>query len=269
VLFTGLNFKPSGTVTANTTFYAQARSTDPTCPTAISTSRITATINTQSCADTVDLALKKLISTKVARVGEILTYTIKVYNQSNKKATSVSVTDSIPTTIEFVTGSFAANRGTATITNNVIKWNIGDIASNGDTVTLTYQIKITQVGIHFNTAEICTMNEKDRDSTPCNHADDEDDIDRQCFTVPIQLCTGGKVEVSVPAKYVNVRWFKNGGTVPVATGNVVLLSEIGTYTFTADTTTCPTGGCCPVIIEAATNCCLPAVCVPVTTRKIK
>jgi|GEM_PF-3995980 len=49
-VFTGLNFKPSGNVSANTAFYAQARSTDPTCPTAISTSRVIATVNAQDCS---------------------------------------------------------------------------------------------------------------------------------------------------------------------------------------------------------------------------
>lgn len=125
------------------------------------------------------------------------------------------------------------------------------------------------MGIHLNVAEVCTTNEKDVDSTPCNHSDSEDDIDRQCFTVPISLCTGSKIEARVSDTYVNVKWFKDGGIVPVATGNVVLLSEIGTYTFTADGQTCPTEGCCPIIIEASNNCCPPAVCVPVTTRKIK
>ena len=49
-VFTGLNFKPSGNVSANTAFYAQARSTDPTCPTAISTSRVMATVNAEDCS---------------------------------------------------------------------------------------------------------------------------------------------------------------------------------------------------------------------------
>jgi uncharacterized repeat protein (TIGR01451 family) len=121
VLFTGLNFKPSGTITGNTFFYAQARSTDPACPAAISTSRVMATINAQDCSKEVDLALKKLINTKIARVGDVLTYTLKVWNESNNNATGVEVSDSIATTVQFQTGSFVASRGSATITGNVIK----------------------------------------------------------------------------------------------------------------------------------------------------
>jgi|GEM_PF-2293807 len=269
VLFTGLNYKPSGTVSVNKVFYAQARSTDPACPAAISTSRVGATINAQTCIDTIDLALKKLINKKIARIGDVVTYTVKVWNERNKKATGVEVTDSIATTVQFVSGSFVTSRGSATISGNVIKWTIGDIAANGDTVTLTYQIKVTQEGVHFNTAEICKTNEKDIDSTPCNNDDTEDDIDRQCFTVPVQLCPNQVVEVSVPAKYSNVKWFKNGGTIPVATGNAVLFSEVGTYTFTATNQTCPAEGCCPVVIEAGANCCPVNLCIPLTIKQIK
>ncbi|AYQ33340.1 SdrD B-like domain-containing protein [Runella sp. SP2] len=269
VLFTGLNYKPSGTVAANTVFYAQARSTDPTCPTAVSTSRVPATINAQSCIDTIDLALKKSINTKIARVGDVLTYTIKVWNEWTKNATGVEVVDSIATTVQFVSGSFVASRGSATISGNVIKWNIGNIAAAGDTVTLRYQVKATQAGIHLNTAEISKTNEKDRDSTPGNGKGGEDDIDQECFTVPFELCAGQKLEVGVPANLTNVQWFKNGGTTSVATGNVVLFSEVGVYTFTATNQTCPANGCCPVIIEAGTNCCPVDLCIPFTVKKVK
>jgi uncharacterized repeat protein (TIGR01451 family) len=267
VLATGLSFKPSSTVTANTVFYAQARSTDPTCPTAVSTSRVPATINAQDCTKEVDLALSKSISKKIAQIGDVLTYTLKVWNESATNATGVSVTDSIATTVQFVNGSFVASRGSASISGNVIKWTIGNIATNGDTVTLRYQVRATQAGIHLNTAEISKTNEKDRDSTPGNGKGGEDDIDQECFTVPFELCPTQKLEVSVPVSLTNVQWYKNGGTTAVATGNVVLFSEIGTYTFTATNQTCPANGCCPVIIEAGTNCCPVDICVPFTVKK--
>ena len=271
LLFTGLNFKPSGTVPAGgKVFYAQARSTDPSCPSAISTSRVPATINAvEDCHMQVDLALKKSVSKKIAQIGDILTYTLKVWNESNTNATGVSVTDSIATTVQFVAGSFVASRGSATITGNVIQWNIGTIAANGDTVTLTYQIKVTQEGVHFNTAEICTTNEKDVDSTPCNHDEEEDDIDRECFSVPVKLCPGETIEVKVPTHYTNVQWFKNGSSTPVATGNVVLLNDVGTYMFTATNQTCLAAGCCPIIIEPGTNCCPVDLCIPFTIKQAK
>ena len=268
---TGLTYKPEGTVTAaGATFYAQARSTDASCPSATSTSREPASINAQNCAVEIDLALKKFINTKTAKLGDELTYTIKVFNQLDVAATGVEVTDSIATSVQFVAGSFIASRGSASIVGNVIKWNIGDIAASPDTVTLTYKVKAIQQGVHFNTAEISKTNEKDKDSTPNNGKDAEDDLDRQCFTVPIQLCAGEKVEASVPAKYTGVRWFKGGQEQTELAGqNVVLLGDVGSYTFTATNQTCPSSGCCPIIIEPGENCCPTNNCVPFTINRGK
>jgi uncharacterized repeat protein (TIGR01451 family) len=260
--------------TIGDTLYAQARSTDPTCPAAISTARVPAFINAQNCTIEVDLALKKMIDKKIAKIGDELTYTIKVFNQLNVAATGVEVTDSIATSVQFVAGSFVASRGSASISGNVIKWAIGGIAANaganGDTVTLTYKVKATQAGLHFNTAEISKTNEKDVDSTPSNGKDSEDDLDRQCFTVPIKLCSGEKVQVSVPAKYTGVKWFRGTQELTALAGqNVVLLDAVGEYTYTATNGTCPASGCCPIIIEPSDNCCPVARCVPVTVTKYR
>ncbi|AXE17335.1 hypothetical protein DR864_06115 [Runella rosea] len=272
-VFTGLNYKPVGSVTGDTVFYAQARSTDTSCPAAISTGRVAVTINAQNCTVEVDLALRKSINTKIAQIGDTLTYTIKVFNQSNTAATGVEVADSIATTVQFVAGSFVASRGSASISGNVITWTIGGIAANaganGDTVTLTYKVKAVQEGVHFNTAEISKTNEKDIDSTPGDGKLGEDDIESQCFTVPFKLCPTEKVEVNVPVFLTNVQWFKNGGTAPIAAGNTVLLTEIGTYTFTASNQTCPANGCCPIIIEPGVNCCPEDLCIPFTIQKVK
>ncbi|TAF22710.1 MAG: DUF11 domain-containing protein, partial [Runella slithyformis] len=254
------SYKPTGIASVNTTFYVSARGITQDCQ-SLSPGRVAVLVTVRQCVDTVDLALKKLISKKVARIGDELVYTIKVFNQSNKRATGVEVTDSIATTVEFVVGSFVASRGSAVIAGNVIKWTIGNISAhagaNGDTVTLSYKVKGTQTGVHFNTAEISKTNEKDKDSTPSNGREGEDDIDRQCFTVPFKLCSGEVVEVNVPSKYTNVVWSKtvNGQTTQVGTGNQLLLSEIGSYSFTATNQTCPASGCCPIIVEASTNCC--------------
>ncbi|WP_164489820.1 DUF11 domain-containing protein [Runella sp. SP2] len=263
------SFKPAGNVTGTVTFYVQARSTNGTCAGEVS-ERIPVTVTAQNCLVEIDLALKKLISKKIAQVGEELTYTIKVYNQSGNAATNVAVTDTLPTAVQFVANSFAASRGSATLTGNIINWSIGNIAANGDTVTLTYRVKVLQPGLYFNKAEITSAGEKDVDSTPGNNQDAEDDLDRQCFTVPIPLCSGSKVEVSIGTNYTGVRWFKDGQELTTLAGqHVVLLDAVGNYTYTATNGGCPTGGCCPIIIQAGTNCCSDQLCVPFTTRKIK
>jgi large repetitive protein len=265
-LATGLSFKPAGTATVTDTFYVALTGTSANC---LAQPRTPVIVTVQNCTVEVDLALKKSINTKIAQIGDVLTYTLKVWNESNNNATGVEVTDSIATTVQFQTGSFAASRGSASITGNVIKWVIGNVAANGDTVTLTYRVKATKEGVHFNTAEICKTNEKDIDSPPCNNDDGEDDIDRQCFTVPIKLCPHSKVQASISSIYTNVQWFKDGSTTPIATGNTVLLSDVGSYTYTATNQTCPAGGCCPIIIEEGLNCCPTELCIPYVVKKLK
>ncbi|MFN8344918.1 MAG: SdrD B-like domain-containing protein [Spirosomataceae bacterium] len=263
-LGSGLSFKPSGTIAATDTFYVELTGTTGMC---LDQPRTPVIVLAQDCE--VDLALKKLINTKTAHIGDTLIYTVKVWNEFVNDASGVEVTDSVATTVGFIANSFVASRGSAVINGNVIKWTIGNIAANGDTVMLTYKVKATQEGIHFNVAEISKTNEKDRDSTPGNGKDDEDDIDRQCFTVPFNLCPTNKIEASVSSNYTNVQWFKDGGTTAIATGNVVLLSDVGTYTFTATNATCPAAGCCPIIIEPGNNCCLNDLCIPFTIKKTK
>ncbi|MFN3381935.1 MAG: hypothetical protein ACK41O_20935, partial [Runella zeae] len=133
----------------------------------------------------------------------------------------------------------------------------------------TYKIKVIQEGIHFNKAEISKTDQPDKDSTPNNNSETEDDLDRQCFSVPFKLCVGEKVQVNLPAHYTGVVWFKDGGSASVAQGNEVLLSETGSYTFTATNNTCPVEGCCPVIIEPSDNCCPADLCIPVIIHKTK
>lgn len=264
ILATTLNFRPAGIATVTDTFYVVLSGVTPLCT---SPTRTPVIVTVRDCE--IDLALKKGISSKIARIGDTLTYTVKVWNEFITDATGVEVTDSIPTGVQFIPGSFTSSRGSASISGNVIQWTIGSVAANGDTVTLTYKTKVKQEGIHFNTAEISRTNEKDKDSTPGNGIESEDDLDRQCFTVPIKLCAGEKVQVNVPANYTNVQWFKAGSSSPVAQGNQVLLIETGTYTFTALNTACPAEGCCPIIIEPGTNCCPEDLCIPFVIKQTK
>ena len=256
-----------GNVAANDTFYIAARSTLPNsanCPTVSERTRVI--VVAQACSDTVDLALKKLISKKMAKVGDEITYTVKVWNQSSTNATGVAVADSLNAGIQYITSS--ASRGNYDIATK--QWTIGNIAANGDTVTLTMRVKVLSEGVWFNTAQISSADQKDKDSTPGNNVDTEDDIDSRCFSVPFKLCVGqGQgVMASVPSKYTGVVWRDGQGNVVPTNNGVVTLTKAGTYTFTATNGTCPAEGCCPVIVEDI-NCCPADLCVPFTINKKK
>lgn len=71
-----------------------------------------------------------------AEVGQVLTYTIKVNNNSDLVGTHVYVNASLPTYVEFV----SASEGGTTDGNNV-RWHIIQIAGH-DTRTLTYSVRV-------------------------------------------------------------------------------------------------------------------------------
>ncbi|MEZ4903763.1 MAG: DUF11 domain-containing protein [Spirosomataceae bacterium] len=107
----------------------------------------------------------------------------------------VTVRDTLNAGVQYITHATATGNY-----NPVTKiWNIGTVAV-GDTVVLQIVVKVIAQGVWFNTAEICSMTEKDQDSTPCNGNDDEDDIDRECFTVPLEVCPGESYSGSCTSK---------------------------------------------------------------------
>jgi len=219
---------------------------------------------------TYDLALDKSIDKKLVMLGETVNYTIRVWNEGQGNATGVEVSDPLNAGVQYVSSATAA--GNYNPTTKI--WTIGSLAV-GDTVTLTIAAKVVAQGVWFNTAEITSMNEDDQDSTPGNGTDGEDDIDRECFTVPYMICRGQAtvLELNVPSPYAGVVWFRkqqNGQPVQVGTGNSyeAIETELGTYEYSITTTvgTCPATGCCPTIVVVE-DCCPVDVCVPFVIQK--
>ena len=264
-----LSYTPAGNVMVNDTFYLEGRNTiqNAICQ---FLPRKRVVIVAKNCIDTVDLALKKTVDTKIAKLGDVITYTIKVWNNSKTNATGVGVTDQLPAGLQYV--SATATRGTYTTTTGI--WTIGSVAALsgnpvvGDTVTLSIKAKVLSEGVTFNTAEISSADQKDKNSTPGNGIDGENDLDRVCITVPIKLCLGQGVEVVVPTNYTGIIWKDATGIVIPSNGNTVTFIKAGTYNFTATNGQCPAGGCCPVIVEEV-NCCPAELCIPFTIVKKK
>ena len=90
-------------------------------------------------------SIEKTASVKDAKVGDEITYTIKLSN--DKKASSawksVVLTDKIPSGMTFIEGSVYVNNvaATHTVKNGTLTVNLGDIAA-GKTVTVTFKAKI-------------------------------------------------------------------------------------------------------------------------------
>jgi uncharacterized repeat protein (TIGR01451 family) len=190
-------------------------------------------------------------NTKIMALNSIVSYSIKVENLGPDNATNVVLKDSLGAGLQYF--SNATSKGTY---SNPL-WSIPTL-NNGEIATLTISAKAISEGVSFNFAKIQSADQLDLNTT--------NNEDRACISVPIKICSGEKIEATVPAQYTNVTWF-NGLTV-VGTGNSLIISQAGSYTFQASNSQCPAGGCCPIVVEEG-NCCSPNICVPFSVVKIK
>jgi uncharacterized repeat protein (TIGR01451 family)/fimbrial isopeptide formation D2 family protein len=111
--------------------------------------------NTDSATETpryADLGVKKTTSNVRPNVGELITYTVSLFNLGTSAATNVQVTDSLPGNVAFVSATPAAGtRFTETATGGL--WTVPTIAP-GQTLLLTLTARATSSSVAFNTATI-------------------------------------------------------------------------------------------------------------------
>ena len=202
---------------------------------------------------TANLKISKVLNgtTKVVSKNSTVTYTIVIENLGSTSATNIVVKDSLDAGLQYVSNTVTTG------TFSLPLWNIPVLAA-GAKATLTITAKAIGEGVSFNYVKI-----KSLDQTEITPTDNED---RACVSVPVQLCSGESLEVSVPTQYTNVVWFKNGAT--AGTGNTFTISQVGSYTFQASNAQCPAQGCCPIVVEDG-NCCRPDICVPFSVVKVK
>ncbi|HLO44346.1 MAG TPA: SdrD B-like domain-containing protein, partial [Leadbetterella sp.] len=116
-----------------------------------------------------DLSLVKTVNDKYPKVGDVVTFTVKVSNGGPQTATNVKVEDVVPNGYSAI--SSISNSGI--VSGNVITWVIPSIAS-GASSTLTFNVKVGQpaTGVSFiNLAEVKSVDQYDPDSKPGNGAD--------------------------------------------------------------------------------------------------
>jgi uncharacterized repeat protein (TIGR01451 family) len=127
----------------------------------------------------VDLELDKSVAPASVMVGEQVTFTIEVTNQGPSTATGVTVEDFLETGFTYVGTNGNYNPATGV-------WNIGTVSA-GETVSLEIYATVNEDGTYTNFAEVCTANEDDADSTPCNGDEGEDDDDEVEVNVECEL----------------------------------------------------------------------------------
>ncbi|HRK72771.1 MAG TPA: SdrD B-like domain-containing protein, partial [Rhodothermales bacterium] len=155
---------------------------------------------TVSTTPVIDLELTKTANTTTPVIGQNVTFTISVVNKGPSNATGVTVSDVLPTGLQFVSANPAAAYNAATGA-----WTIGNVAVN-QTVTLQIVAKPTTTEQVRNYAQVATANETDIDSTPGNNSNTEDDDDA------VVLSTRPQIDLEL-TKTVNTTSPQLGGTV--------------------------------------------------------
>jgi uncharacterized repeat protein (TIGR01451 family) len=107
-----------------------------------------------------DISVTKTDSPDPVTVGSNLTYTITVTNNGPKTGTGVTLTDTLPSSVTYV--SATSTKGTPTKSGNTVTCSIGKL-TNGSSATVTIIVKPTTAGTITNTAS-ATCNETDTNS---------------------------------------------------------------------------------------------------------
>ena len=110
----------------------------------------------------VDLSITKTDSPDPVLVGENLTYTLSVNNLGPSGASGVTVIDTLPTDVQFV--SATPTLGTATHSNGTVTVNLGEMApGQAETVTIVVAVAPAASGTLVNTATV-SGNEQETNS---------------------------------------------------------------------------------------------------------
>lgn len=124
--------------------------------------------------DQADLSLRIVVNSRTPSVGEIITYTIFIYNQGGGTADMVTIQDKLPDNFEFITTPNWSS------SDHLLSTKMANIQPN-TMVSTSFQARITAPGFWTNQAQIYSSTLVDPDSTPGNGfnngEDDQGQID--------------------------------------------------------------------------------------------
>ncbi|MFK7934841.1 MAG: SdrD B-like domain-containing protein, partial [Saprospiraceae bacterium] len=200
-----------------------------------------------------DVSVTQMTSNTQARIDDVVTLTITVANDGTTDVTGLQITNAIPVGTMYSTHNAPAG---TTYDQGTGIWNIGSALDQTTALlTLTIDVSILQEGIIFSRAEVTAMTETDTDSTPNNGRNTEDDFAEACVSVPIPFCPTleDTITLMAPQGLTSYQWFLDtgSGATAIVGANTDSLDavEAGIYTVTADNNMCPSGECCPMILE--------------------
>jgi len=123
-----------------------------------------------------DIGVLKTVDTFTPRLGDVITFTIAVVNNGPADATSVQVTDNLPTNFNYL--SHTTSQGTYLPVTGV--WDVGSL-TNGATATLKITVIVVTTGTITNTAT--KTHEDQPDPNPNN--------DTSTVTITVQQTSSG------------------------------------------------------------------------------
>jgi uncharacterized repeat protein (TIGR01451 family) len=140
--------------------------------------------------DTANLRVTKSDSPDPVTVGSILTYTIQVTNLGPQGATGTTVTDRLPSGVDFVSAS--ASSGSCNRNGRNVTCNIGAVpsATGGNTTpaTVTIRVRPRRAGTLSNTAEVDSV---ENDPVAANNSDTETTrVNEPSTPPPTATCRG-------------------------------------------------------------------------------
>jgi uncharacterized repeat protein (TIGR01451 family) len=108
----------------------------------------------------VDLALTETADTATPSVGQTVTFTVTLQNNSTNAASTVTAKDLIPDGMSFV----SAKTTTGTYDSSSDIWTVGDVAT-GTPITMTLKAKVMEAGSLATTASVEAAGHTDTDAT--------------------------------------------------------------------------------------------------------
>ncbi|MFQ5341266.1 MAG: GEVED domain-containing protein [Anaerolineae bacterium] len=86
------------------------------------------------------LTIHKQVDRRYASLGDTLTYTITVINDSGLPALNAHVEDEVPEATSFIAGTLQASKPVTGFVENTVTWD-GDVEA-GETVTISFQVRV-------------------------------------------------------------------------------------------------------------------------------
>jgi uncharacterized repeat protein (TIGR01451 family) len=190
-----------------------------------------------SCTTTTpQLALAKRVDKSKAVIGDVLTYTLVVTNNSNNAINNIVVRDSMSTGLTYQANSANPPAGTvfAKGPQTTSTWTINSLSA-GQTLSLTLRARADSSGVLYNVATANGATAK------------------ACTSIPIKVCTGDTYifRLILDPGRTNYKWFRNDVEIAGQTTNILDVTAPGAYRMSSDNSagTCTEYSCCPFIIE--------------------